>query len=290
MKTRVQFGTMDSRAVAVSVKDIPVGDIEIRENVRKEYTGIDELAESIKQHGLLQPITVYHNGDGYVVKTGHRRFQACKLLFKQEPERFHRIRCIIVSDKKNATVIQLVENVQRIDLSQIDLFNALTALCGEELTHKQIAIEMGKTEGYVKNLFMGINEAVGDHRLKNLLTKQSAASHAGVTIQDIAETKGIPDKAERIKLLEQRKAGKINRAKMRHKIKELKAGNENTPSVELPPGNISKTANPEPEVKMTISPDGLRFKLVFADKRSADLIDRGIRRLLGRHEIKVAEG
>ena len=52
-------GTKDSGAVALTVKDIMLDEISIKDNVRKEYTGIDELAISIREHGLIQPITVY---------------------------------------------------------------------------------------------------------------------------------------------------------------------------------------------------------------------------------------
>jgi ParB family chromosome partitioning protein len=120
-------GTQDSRSVSLTVKDIPIGDIAIKGNVRSGYTDIEGLAASINQHGLLQPITVYADVDSFIVKTGHRRYLACKMLYQEEPDRFHRIRYVI-SDADNTAVIQLVENVQRVDLSQIDLFNALTSL------------------------------------------------------------------------------------------------------------------------------------------------------------------
>jgi ParB family chromosome partitioning protein len=209
-------GTKDSRSVNVMVKDIPIGDISIRENVRQDYTGIEELADSIRQHGLLQPITVYAEGDQYIVKTGHRRFMACQQLYHTDPERFHSIRCVI-SNAENIAVIQLVENVQREDLSQIDLCNALSALREHGMSHREIAVTMGKTEGYVKNLFMGVNEVSNNHQLETLIK-----SHAGVTLQDMAETKGRPDKQARLELLEERGNGSLNRASMRERIKALK--------------------------------------------------------------------
>ena len=104
VKTRT--GTQDSGAVSLTVKDIPIGEISIRGNVRKEYTGIDELKDSIKRYGILQPITVYKDGGGYVVKTGHRRYLAYKDLYAAHPDRFHSIRCII-SDAANITKIQM---------------------------------------------------------------------------------------------------------------------------------------------------------------------------------------
>ena len=110
---RARTGTQDSRSVSVMVKDIPIGDIQIKENVRQDYTGIEELAASIRQHGLLQPITVYSDGSQYIVKTGHRRIMACQRLYHTEPERFHSIRCII-SNAENIAVIQLVDTYKKV--------------------------------------------------------------------------------------------------------------------------------------------------------------------------------
>ena len=208
-------GTQDSRSVALTVKDIPIGDIRIKENVRRDYTEIVELAGSIKQHGLLQPITVYAENDGYVVKAGHRRFLAYQMLYKEEPEKYHSIRSII-SDNQNIALIQLIENVQRVDLSQHDLYQALTKMRKQGMTLRQIGEVIGKSEGYVKSLFVGVNELNRDKDLENLI-----GSDAGITIRDIAETKPIKDKEQRLALLEERKSGNINREQMREKVQAL---------------------------------------------------------------------
>ena len=220
-------GTQDSRSVSLTVKDIPIGDICIKENVRTEYTGIDELAESIRQCGLLQPITVYLEDGCYVVKTGHRRFMAYRKLYQITPEQFHSIRSII-SDPHNTVLIQLVENVQRVDLSQIDLWNALNEMKSQGMTLKQIAEVMGKTEGYIKSLFVGVNELNRDQDLSGLL------GDAGITIRDIAETKAIPDKEKRLALHEERKSGNISRAKMREKTKELTGTSSKDEILDIP--------------------------------------------------------
>jgi ParB family chromosome partitioning protein len=270
-------GTQDSHSISLTVKDIPVGDIEVRENIRKDYTGIEELADSIRQYGLLQPITVFPDDDIFVVKTGHRRFMAYKRLYDTDPERFHSIRCI-VSNNDNLAIVQLVENVQREDLSQIDLYNALTALREQGMSHREIALTMGKSEGYVKNLFIGVNEVKNDYELETLIK-----SHAGVTLQDVAETKAILGHQDKLKVLEQRGTGTLNRAQMREKVKELKHkpledGNSNEQKEMLPP-------EPEPNVKLTVSGNGLLIKLAFNNKASAGLMEVEIRRLLGQHGI-----
>jgi ParB family chromosome partitioning protein len=212
-------GTKDGRSISLTVRDIPIGSISVRSNARMEYTGIEELAASIRQYGLLQPITVYAEGERFIVKAGHRRYMACKSLYSREPERFHSVRCVI-SDADNATIIQLVENVQRVDLPQTDLFNALSALREQGMTLKQIAEVMGKTEGHIKNLFVGVNEISKDESLKAMI------GHAGVTIGDIAETAAVPDRQERLNLLEERKKGTASRSDLRKKVKELKSANQ----------------------------------------------------------------
>ena len=213
---RLRSGKQCSRKAAIAVKDIPISDIQIISNIRKDYTGITELAESLREHGLLQPITAYALKDGYAVKIGHRRLLAYKMLHQKEPEKFNNIRCII-SDEKNAALNQLIENVQRADLSQMELLNALNELRQQGMPLKQIGQVAGKTEGYIKSLFVGVNEINRDEKLKNLI------GDAGITIRDIAETRAVKDSEQRALLLEERKSGKLNRAEMRDKVRELSA-------------------------------------------------------------------
>ncbi|MDR1325103.1 MAG: ParB N-terminal domain-containing protein [Treponema sp.] len=223
-------GTEDSRSVPVLVKDIPIEEIVIKRNIRREYEGIGELKASIRQYGLLQPVTVYKEGESYVIKTGHRRFLAYRALHDESPEQFHHIRCII-SDAGNIPTIQLIENVQRVDLNQRELFTALVALKEQGLTIKQIAEIMGKSESYVKFIFIGVNEIKRDPEL------QAFIMSPGGTIQDIVETKGIGDRDERRSLLEQRKEGTLTRAGLRKKAKVLKTESNAVTSIA---GNTSE--------------------------------------------------
>ncbi|GHV76983.1 chromosome partitioning protein ParB [Spirochaetia bacterium] len=263
-------GTQDNGSVRLTIKDIPIGDIAIRENVRKDYTGIEELADSIRQHGLLQPITVYADGDGYVVKTGHRRFMASQLLYKKQPDKFHSIRCII-SDAENLSVIQLVENVQREDLSQIDLYTALSSLREQGMSLKQIAQTMGKSEDYIKALFVGINDIQKNEKLLELV------SGAGTTIIDVRETKGISDPKERLEVLKQHGKGKITREEMRIKVRELKKPT---------PAKKGKSAASE-SVKYWVSSDGLTIKLTFPNVKLVRMIESKIKTIFKVNGIKL---
>lgn len=76
---------------------------------------IEELANSIKRHGLLQPILVRKTGDGYEIIAGERRWQACRSLGMETiPVRFW------LADDTEAFEAALVENIQRSDLNPIE--------------------------------------------------------------------------------------------------------------------------------------------------------------------------
>jgi len=265
-------GTQDSGAVSLTVKDIPIGEISIRDNVRQEYTGIEELKDSIKRHGLLQPIIVYRDGDGYVVKTGHRRYKAINELYREYPDRFHSIRCII-SDAENITAIQIIENVQRENLKAIDLYNGLKELKGQGMTLKQIADVIGKTEQYVKDIFTGINIIDSDNDYKNLL------GSAGTTIQHFKETQGIKDKESKIKAIKGRASGEIKRADLREKIKAMKAGKREN-NVKVEPRTVELNADI----------NGLFIELFFPDKETYKLIAGELKAVFIKHKIKYRKG
>lgn len=84
---------------------------------------IDKLAETIKEHGIRQPLTVHANLEGtFEVVSGERRLRAAKKLgLAQLP-------CIVLKDMDKVEEIALVENIQRKDLHPVELANALSDL------------------------------------------------------------------------------------------------------------------------------------------------------------------
>jgi len=115
---------------------------------RKKFddASIKEMMESIKTHGLLQPITVESdNNEKFKIISGERRYRACKAAGKEE------IPCIIMSpdDNKDRFAKQLVENIIREDLNPIDKAYAL-------IEYKNMLGENSKWEDVEKAL--GISE------------------------------------------------------------------------------------------------------------------------------------
>lgn len=108
---------------------------------------LEDLAKSIKEYGLLNPITVTKVGDHYEILAGERRYRA-SLLNKVET-----IDAIIKDyQEKDVEVLSLIENVQREDLSAIEEASAYKKLSDTfGLTQDEIAQKMGKSRSYIAN-------------------------------------------------------------------------------------------------------------------------------------------
>lgn len=109
---------------------------------------LNDLAESIKENGLLQPILVREYGDGrYQIIAGERRYRACKLAGLGE------IPAIILDrDDKNVAQIALIENIQREDLNPIEEALAYKALSEEyDMTQEELSFKVGKSRPAIAN-------------------------------------------------------------------------------------------------------------------------------------------
>jgi ParB family chromosome partitioning protein len=123
------------------------------ENIRAEYNNIDELADSIRRNGQLEPVLVKEiepdkNGTPrYELIAGYRRLEAHKKLVAAGDD-FTTIEAKIVTGKK--LVIQIVENLQRSDLSPRDREKAICEIAQlPGMTQKSAAAELSKSEMYV---------------------------------------------------------------------------------------------------------------------------------------------
>ncbi len=109
---------------------------------------LEELAESIKQHGLLQPLTVRRKENGfYEIIAGERRWRACKIAGISE------IPAVVKeADDRTAAELSLIENLQREDLNPVEEANGYRALVeGFGLTQEQAAERVGKSRAAVAN-------------------------------------------------------------------------------------------------------------------------------------------
>ncbi|MEL1134895.1 ParB/RepB/Spo0J family partition protein [Desulfitobacterium sp. THU1] len=113
-----------------------------------DQEGLEELAASLKVHGLLQPILVQARDDEYIIIAGERRFRAAKLAG------LSKIPCLIQSGSEQELAEKaLIENIQRSDLSPVEEGMAYARLIQEYgLTQEQVAERVGKGRPTIANL------------------------------------------------------------------------------------------------------------------------------------------
>ena len=116
---------------------------------RKHFdeTALAELSESIKQHGLLQPVIVVEKGDGYMLIAGERRLRATKLAGLDTID-------AIVADfaSKNLRELALIENIQREELSPLELAHSYQELIEEyAITQEELSRILHKSRSQITN-------------------------------------------------------------------------------------------------------------------------------------------
>ena len=114
---------------------------------------IEELAQSIKENGLLQPITVRECDNGYQLIAGERRFRACQKLNKDTIEAI-----VIKAGEVQSATLALIENIQRENLSAIEEANGylqMIRLTG--LTQSQLGKKLGKKQSTIANKIRLLN-------------------------------------------------------------------------------------------------------------------------------------
>jgi ParB family chromosome partitioning protein len=109
--------------------------------------GIDELAESIRQKGILQPLLVRRTGEGFELIAGERRFRAAQRLGLE-----HVPVTVRQADDSEMLEMALIENIQREDLNPLEEARAYRRLIDEfDLTQEDIATRVGKDRSTVAN-------------------------------------------------------------------------------------------------------------------------------------------
>ncbi|MCA6435408.1 MAG: ParB/RepB/Spo0J family partition protein [Bacteroidota bacterium] len=130
----------------IKLKDIEVNPFNPRSNF--EDNALQELCDSIKQHGIIQPLTVRKLGyDRYQLISGERRFRASQMAGLTEVPAYIR-----VADDQAMLEMALVENIQREDLDPIEVSLSYKRLIDEcNLTQEQLSEKVGKQRSTVTN-------------------------------------------------------------------------------------------------------------------------------------------
>lgn len=139
-----------------------------------DEVALNELANSIKEHGILQPLVLRKLGDKYEIIAGERRYKASTLIgLKEVPA------IVIEVDDKKSSELAVVENIQRKELSALEEANSYKKLLDMgQLTQEELANKMGKTQSTIANKLRLLNlcPEVQNSILKNEISERHGRS------------------------------------------------------------------------------------------------------------------
>lgn len=180
-KTPAKAEEKEETPVAGGITYIDINDIKPNENQpRKTFDEekLEELAASIAEHGLIQPVVLRKAGKGYEIVAGERRWRAArKIGIKELP-------CIIkeLTDEENM-LLAIIENMQREDLNPIEEAEGIKQMIDTYgLTQEQVSKSVGKSRPYIANCLrlLKLPAAVVDYVAEGELSAGHAKVIAGI--------------------------------------------------------------------------------------------------------------
>ncbi|HET6650873.1 MAG TPA: ParB/RepB/Spo0J family partition protein [Candidatus Limnocylindria bacterium] len=196
---------IESRATQAQMREVPIGKIlpnPAQPRLSYDEDSLTELASSIREHGVLQPIIVRPVGSKFELIAGERRWRASGMAERET------IPAIVVEfDEQTALEVSIIENLQREDVSPLEeatMFRKMTETFGYSV--RQLAQKVGKDKGYVENR-LRLSDAPADVRELVSLRKD--------TISHAYELMKIGDERKRRRLAKRIIAGELSLAKLR---------------------------------------------------------------------------
>ena len=236
------------------------------EQPRKIFEGseLDELTDSIKQVGVLQPILVKPQGDSYVIIAGERRFQAAKAAgLKTIPA------VVRDADEIETLRLALIENIQRSDLNSVEEARAFKALIDKTgMTQDSLAKVLSKSRSSITNtlrlldLSPEILEMVADGRL--------TAGHARALLS-------IRDEEQRIAMARQIIAGNLSVRQTENLVAGRIVENPKKGERQQIPASFKRVARAMKEslatsVSIKTAKEGFKIEIAFKDEQELQSI------------------
>ena len=177
---------------------------QVRTESGLDEEGLQELAESIKAQGMLQPVLLRPLGDRFALIAGERRCRAARLAgFSHVPA------LIGEADDQRAGILQLVENVQREDLSLLELAAGLRALADQGKTLTEISQLMRKSKSWVSKHLAASVENLGYYTRQFMQSETTEDLELVLVVNQIEKTgKWYPRGTQLVDRLEAGKAGR----------------------------------------------------------------------------------
>lgn len=207
---------IESRATHAQIREVAIGRIlpnPAQPRLSYEEDSLTELADSIREHGVLQPILVRPVGSQYELIAGERRWRASRLAGRDT------IPAIVADfDEETALEVSIIENLQREDVSPLEEAAMYRKMADLGYSVRQLAQKIGKDKGYVENR---LRLADAPSEIRDLVSvRKDTISHA-------YELMKLTDERQRRRLAKKVAAGELSLAKLR----AITGGNEPEPGV-----------------------------------------------------------
>ncbi len=163
--------------LSVSVREIDTNALQPRKQF--DETSLNELADSIRTHGIVQPLIVKQKGSRYMIVAGERRFRAARLAGLNEVP-------VLVTDYDEEQIheVSLIENIQRENLNPIEEAAAIRFLMKQhDMTQEEVSGRLGKSRPAIANSLrlLQLPEIVVDMLRKGALSAGHGRTLAGLT-------------------------------------------------------------------------------------------------------------
>lgn len=166
---------MNNKEMEKTILQVPVEDIipnRFQPRLSFDDTSLNDLAFSIKQHGIIQPLVLRRKNDKYEIIAGERRFKAAKLAGLAS------VPAVISNLDDNASAeVAIVENIQRKDLTAIEEAKSFQALLDKGyMTQDELARKMGLSQSAISNKLrlLTLDESVQDAILSEKISERHA--------------------------------------------------------------------------------------------------------------------
>lgn len=214
IKKATKNTTLKSKPLMSAKNDLEISIIKRSPFQPRFNEEVEDLKLSIKESGIIQPITLTKKGKSYIIVAGHRRFKAwCELGHTTLPFEYYNI---LKLAEHELQTLAIVENLQREDLNPLELAIAVDNGINNGIARDELAKHLGKSTSFISKC-LNVLKLSGE--ILNYLQKNQVK----VGLEILVELQRIKDEALQEELFFDYIAGKITRDGIRNKIDALKA-------------------------------------------------------------------
>jgi len=262
---------MAEEVIQIEVNQLQPNPLQPRGAITPE--SLVDLVDSIREHGILEPLVVAKTPAGYQIIAGERRWRASKLAGLT-----HVPVIVRETSPKGMLEMALVENVQRVDLNALDRAKGFERLMNEfGLTTSEIAVRIGKSVAYVSNSLrlLSLPDALKDGLLSGLITEGHARALAAIddpglmidaykiVLRESGSVRRAEELARRMKVKSQQESKRGEQPHVRIISEEIDKMQEDMQKAFVPQDSEANGLNKKINVKLIRSQRETRLVFIF---------------------------